>query len=150
MSPKKTAHSYARLEQRLTLLSWLHDLLGYADTKQLLDDIRPTSEGFDADGRSHMYRRLASRDGLKIPPTDLERYDNNIRGHLATMNEGRTLPITLRYFQYLAALYTEMFLDRYDKSTKALLDSLNRHVSKINLNQRAGERVEKYEESRLE
>ena len=27
--------------QRLTLLSWLHDLLGYADTKHLLDDIRP-------------------------------------------------------------------------------------------------------------
>ena len=130
-------------------MSWLHDLLGYADSKQLLDDIRPAREGFDGDGRSHVYPRLSSREGLKIPVADLERYDDNIREHLAAMNEGRIQPITLRYFQYLAALYTEMFLDRYDKSTKALLDSLNRHVSKINLNQRAGERVEKYEESDL-
>ena len=27
------------LEQQLSLLSWLHNLLGYRDTKQLLDDI---------------------------------------------------------------------------------------------------------------
>ena len=143
------AHSYARLEQRLTLLSWLHDLLGYTDTKHLLDDIRPAREGFDGDGRSHVYPRLASRGGLKIPATDLKRYDDNIREHLAAMNEGRALPITLRYFQYLAALYTEMFLDRYDKSPAALLDSLNRHVANLNTDRRSRERVERYEESNL-
>ena len=32
------------------------------------------------------------------------------------MNAGRSRPITLRYFQYLAALYTEIFLDRYDRA----------------------------------
>ena len=143
------AHSYARLEQRLTLLSWLHDLLGYADTKHLLDDIRPASEGFDGDGRSHVYQRLALRDALKIPATDLKRYDDNIREHLAAMNEGRALPITLRYFQYLAALYTEMFLDWYDRSPAALLDSLNRHVANLNTGRRSGGRVERYEESDL-
>ena len=143
------AHSYARLEQRLTLLSWLHDLLGCADTKHLLDEIRPAIEGFDGEGRSHVYRRLTTRGGLKIPATDLARYDDNIREHLAAMNEGRALPITLRYFQYLAALYTEMFLDRYDRSPAALLDSLNRHVVKLNTGRRSGERVEGYEESDL-
>ena len=142
-------HPYARLEQRLTLLSWLHDLLGYADTKHLLDDIRPAREGFDGDGRSHVYPRLASRDALKIPATDLKRYDDNIREHLAAMNEGRALPITLRYFQYLAALYTEMFLDWYDRSPAALLDSLNRHVANLNTGRRSGGRVERYEESDL-
>ena len=29
------------------------------------------------------------------------------------MNAGRSEPITLRYFQYLAALYTEIYLDWY-------------------------------------
>ena len=29
-----------------------------------------------------------------------------------------TLPITLRYFQYLAALYTEMFLDWYEQEPR--------------------------------
>lgn len=156
MSPRKSAspsrngsHSYKRLEQRLTLLSWLHNLLGYTDTTQLLDDIRPAKEGFDGNGRSHIYLRLASRDGLKIPATSLAQYDVNIRKHLAAMNDGRVPPITLRYFQYLAALYTEIYLDRYNRSSAALLDSLNKHVGKINSGHRPGGRVEKFKESDL-
>jgi len=156
MSPRKSAspsrngsHAYARLEQRLTLLSWLHDLLGYRDTKQLLDDIRPAKEGFDGNGRSRIYPRLVSRDGLKIPSTDLAQYDDNIHKHLVAMNDGRVPPITLRYFQYLAALYTEIYLDRYHRSPAALLDSLNKHVGKINSGHRAGGRVEKFQESDL-
>ena len=147
--PPNTAHFYSRLEQRLTLLSWLHNLLGYADTKQLLDDIRLAREGFDGEGRSHVYQRLSSRDGLKIPTSDLERYDDNIREHLAAINKGRPLPITLRYFQYLAALYTEIFLDRYGKSPAVLLDSFNKHVDKLNSNRRDRDRVERYEASDL-
>ena len=143
------SHSYERLEQRLTLLSWLHDLLGYTDTKQLLDDIRPAKEGFDGNGRSHIYPRLASRDGLRIPATNLAQYDDNIHKHLAAMNEGRVPPITLRYFQYLAALYTEIYLDQYHRSPTALLDSLNKHVGKINSRNRAGGRVEEFKESDL-
>ena len=42
-----------------------------------------------------------------------------------------------------------MFLDRYDRSPAALLDSLNRHVVKLNTGRRSGERVERYEESDL-
>ena len=144
-----TAPTYARLEQRLTLLSWLHDLLGYADTKGLLDDIGQASEGFDGEGRSYVHARLASRDGLKVAAADLERYDDNIREHLAAMNEGRSLPITLRYFQYLAALYTEMFLDRYGGSPAKLLDSLNRHVDRLNTERLGGGPVEPYETSDL-
>ena len=151
MDNPRTTHatSSLRLEHRLTLLSWLHDLLGYGDTKQLLDDIRPAREGFDGNGRSHIFPRLVSRDGLKITETDLARYDYNIREHLAVMNQGRASPITLRYFQYLAALYTEMFLDRYGKSPAALLDSLNGHVDQINSRRRANERVEGHKEADL-
>ncbi len=147
--PQNSVHSYSQLGQRLTLLSWLHDLLGYVDTKKLLDDIKPALEGFDPDGRSYVYGRLSSRDGMKVSTADLRRYDGNIRQHLTSMNEGRTQPIALRYFQYLAALYTEMFLDRYSKSPAALLDSLNRHVVKLNSNRMGSERVERYETSDL-
>ena len=106
-----TARSHSQLEERLTLLSWLHEMLGYANTNELLDDIRPTDEGFDGNGRSYVYARLASRAGRLrgVTTPDLRRFDDNLRDHLAAMNERRTLPITLRYFQYLAALYTEMF-----------------------------------------
>jgi hypothetical protein len=43
---------------------------------------------------------------------DLARSAENIRLHLEKINRGRTERITLRYFQHLAALYTEIFLDR--------------------------------------
>ena len=148
-TPRRNAvHSYERLEHRLTLLSWLHSRLGYDNTKRLLDDIRPAREGFDADGRSHICRSLTTRENLDVSDADLVRYDDNIREHLAAMNAGRTQPITLRYFQYLAALYTEIFLDRYDNSPVALLKSLNSHVDKLN-SERLGVRVEEYEESDL-
>ena len=145
------ANVHSGLQQRLTLLAWLHDRLGYTDTKQLLDDIRLADEGFDGDGRSYVYARLASRAGQlrDVTTADLERYDDNIREHLAAMNAGRTRPITLRYFQYLAALYTEMFLHRYSRSPVALLDSLNKHVAKLNSNRSSSEFVERYEESDL-
>ena len=146
VNPRPNTAHYSRLGQRLTLLSWLHELLGYADTKKLLDDIRPAKEGFGGDGHSYVYARLAAQaDQLRgVTTADLERYDDNIREHLAVMNEGRTRPITLRYFQYLAALYTEMFLDRYSRSPAALLDSLNKHVAKLNSNRPASECVEPY------
>ena len=140
----------AQLEGRLTLLSWLHDLLGYDSTKALLDDVKQADEGFDANGRSHVHARLASRAGQMrgVTVADLEHYDDNIREHLAAMNEGRTQPITLRYFQYLAALYTEIFLDRYSQSPAKLLDSLNKHVNR--LKERRLEGVKRYKQSDLQ
>ena len=136
-------HSYARLERRMTLLSWLHDLLGYTDTDHLLNDIRPAKEGFDGDGRSYVCRRLCSR-GPRLTDQELEHYDDNIRRHLASINEGRATPITLRYFQYLAALYTEIFLDRYHRNPSGLLESLNEHVDKLNSGRAAPDRAERY------
>ena len=150
--PAKTAiHSYSRLEHRLTLLSWLHGLLGCESTKDLLDDVGQADEGFDGSGRSHVHARLASRAGqmLGVTVADLERYDDNIRDHLAAMNASRTEPITLRYFQHLAALYTEIFLDHYSQSPARLLDSLNKHVDRLNERRHGAERVERYEQSDL-
>ena len=158
MSPRRRAkprskavHSYDRLEHRLTLLSWLHERLGYESTKGLLEGVKPTNEGFDGDGHSFVYRLLASRDERlkEVTAADLERYDDNIREHLAAMNTGRTQPITLRYFQYLAALYTEIFLDRCSQSPAKLLDSLNRHVARLNTDSGSSGRVEPYQETDL-
>ena len=54
-----SGHSYARLERRLTLLSWLHGQLGYADTKRLLDDIVPAKRRIRR-GRAQLRLRTAS------------------------------------------------------------------------------------------
>jgi len=104
---------YVKLENRLVLLAWLNSLLGYESNRALLEDTQRTEEGFGADGRSYLYHHLIARGSqVKIPGNDLARYDENIRQHLEKINRGRTERITLRCFQYLAALYTEIFLDR--------------------------------------
>ncbi len=129
-SPPST-QGYARLEQKLALLHWLHSRLGYEDTLELLRDTKKVDEGFDANGRSFISTHLITRSGQMrgLAADDLHRYDDNIRRHLAGMNEGRSEPLTLRYFQYLAALYSEIYLDHYVNRRNALLRSLNAFVS---------------------
>jgi hypothetical protein len=134
------ATQYIKLEQRLVLLAWLNSLLGYETNRGLLADTRGVSEGFDASGRSYLYHHLeALGDRVKVPFADLARYDDNIRSHLQAMNAGRPEPITLRYFQHLAAFYTEIFLDRLFRGRRELLRALNGFVANRNASRRPGE-----------
>jgi hypothetical protein len=131
---------YVKLENRLVLLAWINSFLGYKKNKDLLADTKGADEGFDASGRSFIYHHLIGRGSqAKIPVEDLERYDENIRAHLTAINRGRTEPITLRYFQYLAVLYTEIVLDRYFKRRPQLLADLNAFVHERNAAKAPGE-----------
>ena len=147
-----TVRGYARLERRLSLLAWLHERLGYENTADLLGELKPVNEGFREDGRSHISIHLESRsnrmDGLTV--TDLHRYDDNIRSHLAAMNEGRPEPITLRYFQHLAALYTEIYLDWRSRRRAGLLRSLNDLVKRHNSNSLPDERYRDFADADLD
>ena len=59
-------------------------------------------------------------------------YDTNIKRHLAAINNKRTQPIVLRYFQYLALLYAEIFLDwKFSRRTE-FLRQLNDLVQRRN------------------
>jgi len=137
---KNGGTQYLELEQRLVLLTWLNELLGYRSNRDLLADMKETAEGFDASGQSSIYHHLLSRGGkVKISVDDLARYDDNIRAHLAAINRGRPEPITLRYFQCLAALYTEIFLDRYFGRRQQMLAHLNEFVRQRNTAKLPGE-----------
>ena len=142
---------YAKLERELALLHWLHRRLGYEDTRQLLKDIKHINEGYDETGRSHISTHLASRSNLLhgLTSDHLQRYDDNIRDHLASMNAGRAVPITLRYFQYLAALYTEIYLDWYTNRSSGLLRSLNEFVVQHNGNCPPDSRYEPFAQTDL-
>lgn len=142
---------YARLERKLALLNWLHCRLGYEDTRQLLKDIKQINEGYDETGRSYISAHLSSRSNLLrgLTSYDLQRYDDNIREHLASMNAGRAVPIILRYFQYLAALYTEIYLDWYSNKSHGLLRSFNKFVVQHNGNCPPDSRFEPFEQTDL-
>lgn len=129
---RQDASNRGRLENRLVLLGWLHSQLGYGSTAELLRDIREAEEGFTSDGRSYAYSRLTSRvlpERIRIKLTE---YDANIRVHLNAVNAGRREPFTLKYFQYLAVLYAEIFLDHYFNHRLTLLTSLNEWVDRCN------------------
>ena len=62
----------------------------------------------------------------------LPTYDANIKQHLSAINSRRTHPIVLRYFQYLALLYTEIFLDWKINRPNEFLHQLNTFVQHQN------------------
>jgi hypothetical protein len=130
---RNASTQYVKLERRLVLLAWLNNLFGYESNRDLLADMKEAAEGFDASGRSYVTLRLESRGNkVKVSQADLARYDDNIREHLQAMNAHRLEPITLRYFQYLAVLYTEIFLDCYFHRRGELLRWLNEFVTERN------------------
>jgi hypothetical protein len=132
--------SFQQLENRLVLLAWLNSLVGYPSNRALLEDCKSVAEGFGPDGRSFLYHHLIARGSqVTIPAEDLARYDENIRLHLKKINPGCTERITLRYFQYLAALYTEIYLDRLFKDKAQLVADLNDFVKKRNASKSAHE-----------
>ena len=59
-------------------------------------------------------------------------YDDNIKRHLSVINDKRTQPIVLRYFQYLALLYTEIFLEWKFNRSAEFLRQLNAFVQRRN------------------
>lgn len=131
---------YQMLENRLILIAWLNSLLGYDSNREMLEDMKQADEGFDASGHSHIYHRIISRGGkIQISPDDLSRYDENIRNHLAAINARRSQPITLRYFQYMAVLFTEIILDRLFNHKAQLLADLNDFMRRRNANKLPGE-----------
>ena len=122
------------------LLAWLNSLFGYESNRAMLEDCREVAEGYASDGHSHLYHHLLARGSrVRIPEEDLARYDENIRRHLERINRHRPEPIRLRYFQHLAALYTEIVLDRLFNHRAQLLADLNAFVAERNARKISGE-----------
>ena len=101
-----------QLDNHLTLHTWLNSHFGYKTTRDLLNDVKNVDEGFNPNGHSPICEFLMSRaESTSAIEDALPTYDINIKRHLAAINKQRRQPIVLRYFQYLALLYTEIFLD---------------------------------------
>ena len=129
MPRKKTKE----LNNHLTLHGWLNDQFDYKTTRDLLNDIKNEDEGFDSNGHSPICEFLISHAAPESPITEaLPTYDSNIKRHLSAINNKRTQPIVLRYFQYLALLYTEIFLDWKFNRPAEFLRQLNDFVQTRN------------------
>jgi hypothetical protein len=124
-----------KLEDRLILFAYFNDLFGAAKFTDLQAVLKDTAEGYDEQGRSHFYNTLKGRANLRVPADLLATCDESIKNDLAAINRGRLEPIRLRYFQYLAALYTELYLHwratdrlRFKKRLNAFVAEVNRRM----------------------
>ena len=126
-------NSQRQLDNHLTLHAWLNSHFGYKTTRDLLNDADTVGEGFNPDGHSPICEFLIScSEPSSAIEAALPTYDTNIKRHLAAINNKRTQPIVLRYFQYLALLYAEIFLDWKFNRPGEFLRQLNDFVQRRN------------------
>jgi len=124
-------------ERRLALVDYSRHVFGVEDVndpgavKRFYDALEEQREGYNAEGRSYVLNVLEGR-VRGIDPADLLRYDANVKRHTDALNRRRPEPIRLKYFQILAALMTERYLDRLASDPVAFLANLNAFVQEQN------------------
>jgi hypothetical protein len=119
------------LQQRLPLFRFFCHLLGGdAGFNSLRDTLRNTQQGYADDGHSRFYHVMTNQIGLKLPPERLAEYDLRIKNYLVErLNRGRRPPVQWLYFQWLGALFSELFLERFFTDKKTLLRELNEYLN---------------------
>jgi hypothetical protein len=120
-----------RLQPYLVLNRYLHHLLGEEDFETLKNLLRPLPEGPDGSSRSYFFGRLVTQPRLKLSRDQLEAYDRRVMEYEARLRKARRDFQGFRYFQYLALLYTEIFLDCLTGDPAAFLYSVNRFTANL-------------------
>ena len=119
------------LEKYLVLNRHFLKLFGFSEFDELREKLKDTQEGYDSTGRSYFIDVLI---GLKPEwEAELLRYDEAIREYVEKLRQNRREPnFNLKYFQYLAVLFTEIFLDRYYNDKERFIVELNEFLEKYN------------------
>jgi hypothetical protein len=151
------------LDKRLVLNQWLLDLFGFVHDpstqeepfERLASLLRdPDYEGY-ADDNATLFLgvllALPNRDRTLDADT-LRGYDANIVRHWQRITGGRVADgatLQLKYFQYLALLFAEIYLDRYFRNSAGLCDALTRQAAAWSVGKAAGDKVGSYLQSDL-
>jgi superfamily II DNA or RNA helicase len=117
-----------KIENYLVLNKYFLWLFGEKDNRELLRYLKSVEEG-ERDGLTNFAVNLMTKEGIRLPKDELKRYDQNIQEYLRKINQSRPERIRLKYFQYLAVLFTEIFLDRLKNQKWEFLAELNKFVN---------------------
>jgi len=114
-----------RLDDYLVLNSFMNKLFGMKDFDAFQELLKNVEDGFDDEGRSYVFLTLYSHSGIDPQlKSKLEEYDSNIKGYVDHINVKKETKVRLKYFQYLAVLFTEIYLDHYFEDPIKLMNSL--------------------------
>lgn len=131
-TPKKKRTFHQELVLNRWMLSHFHGD-GLMTLKVRLGEDR--YEGIDDDGQTKFFheltRNLFNMD--RVTEAELRRYDLNIVAHWQKITDRRNAAtgevLTMKYFQYLSLLFTEIYLDWYFNRRQELLDGLNAEMA---------------------
>ncbi len=128
--------SVHELERRLVLFHYFLDLLGVDKFTTLKERLRDVSEDVDELGRSHFLGALLGQKNLKLPESELVRLDARIQEYKERFRRNRSDPsFNFKYFQYLALMFTELYLERVmggENQLKLFLKDLNDFLASWN------------------
>ena len=114
MARSKRTTSKRKLQDNLVLNRYVSSLFGMNDMDDFRRILKDVEEGINQHGRFHFTEVLKSQIGIHPElKQKMDIYDENIQSYLQKINEKRENPISLKYYQYLAVLFTEIYLDNY-------------------------------------
>ncbi len=124
-----------KLVKYLVLNKYFLNLFGFNRFDDLKEKLRDTQEGYDTLGRSYFIDALI---GLKPEwERELLNYDKAIKKYVEKLRRNRLQPnFNLKYFQYLAILFTEIFFNQYSNNRSFFLNELNEFIEKFNTENR--------------
>ena len=124
----KTASAPKFFYQRLVLANWLLGEMGFADFEAAKNCLLESDED-ERDGLTRWGRAIfTNAPARRVDDATLRDFDGNIARHWEHITRERsagTHAPQLKYFQYLALLATEIYLDRWFRSHRALREELN-------------------------
>jgi len=122
-----------RLEEHLILARALGSKIGINKISDI-QDFKDVLDGTNTDGHSYIYNSIISRRGRYIDDAKLRSYDSNILRYIEQISKKREAPIILKYYQYLALLYAEIYLEKlFQVSNRpVLLNELNEWATENN------------------
>lgn len=120
-----------RLDNYLVLNRYIQYLLGAKDFESLKNLVRFLPEGPDNRGQSHFFGRLVTQPNLQIDRSKLEQYDLRVMNYEDRLRKARREFGSFRYFQYLALLYTEIFLDCLTQDPQLFAIKLNEYLGEL-------------------
>lgn len=129
---KKQTKQLPKLQDALVLFNYILSLFGCRDWTTLSENLKdPALEGIDDEGTSRIVYVLKAHvsSDCEIKEKQLYEYDRHIVQHTREINERREDKIVWKYYQYLALLFTEIYLDRFFADKQALLDSINQFLT---------------------
>ena len=139
------------LNKKLVLNRYILSLFGAEAFHDLAAINRSENEGLDAENISHFYHALNNALGADAALNDntLQAYDANIVARTKDIQGKRPEPLRWKYFQYLALLFSEIYLHRYFGRREELLEGLNGFLATFNAGMPPKEKLPAFDEDDL-